>query len=950
MSENFLINAGSPDRFELADSTRELPARPTSWPFLLILLLAFAVIGATGYWHYAQQRSTDRANALEQIRAIGNLKAQQLERWLKERRGDTETLYNDHLAIGLLPYLADPDNDALRAKTRAWMKTLTRYYSYSTILLVDAEGKPLLKVQSGDLAATGPERGFIERALSSGKVVISDLYINANDGNPRLDYIVPILPESKSQNAPLAALLLRVDPDDFLFPLLDGWPTRSQSAETQLIRRHADHIIYLNQRRHHAGEPVLLKQVPYDASELVAAMALREKNSEVEGHDYRGEHVLAAVRPIADSDWYMLAKVDSAEVYAPSWRKARRTGLIIALLGCITVLLAWLGWYRQGRRLLEWQKRTLEQRVLQRTEALSSANRLMQHEVGERRSVEQALQRWARVVDASKHGVVIVDVLDPAQPVISVNPAFERITGYAAADVLGRNCRFLQKDDREQKPLDKLRTAVQNNSACEVLLRNYRRDGSLFWNELFIAPVFDQEHRLIEFIGLVNDVTARQAYESELEQLARYDSLTQLANRTSLMDRLAHALAHAQRGDQGFAVLFIDIDRFKRINDSLGHANGDLLLHAIGARLRECFRQDDTVARFGGDEFVILLEDFSKAQQVFGIAYKALAAIGQPLMLAGSELTLNASIGVSLYPQDGQSAEELLHSADAAMYRVKQLGGAGVQFYTSALKSRAQDLLNLETQLRQALQTDQLEIHYQPQIELRSDTLIGLEALLRWQHPQRGAIPPLEFVSLAEDVGLIDELGDWVVREVCRQVSAWQKAGLSVPRVAINVSPRQFRRAGLAQRITEILQEYGLYADCLELEITENMLMQNVEEATAMLQTLQADGITIAIDDFGTGHASLSYLRQLPVTRLKIDKSFVCDIDSSADAAAIAATIIRLAQGLHLQVIAEGVETEQQLRFLVNQGCDAGQGYYFNRPLTARATELSLVQHTAAVN
>ena len=943
------MNAGFPDRVQAANSTRDLPGRPTSWPFLLTLLLAFTVIGATGYWHYAQQRSTDRASALEQIRAIGDLKAQQLERWLKERRGDTETLYNDHLAAGLLPYLANPVNKDLQAKTRAWMKTLTRYYSYSTILLVDAVGKPLSIVQSNNLVMAKSERGFIQRALASGKIVFSDLYFNAADGDPRLDYIVPILPEDKSQGAPLAALVLRVDPDDFLFPLLDSWPTQSQSAETQLIRRHADHIIYLNHGRHRADEPVLLKHVPYDASDLIAAEALREKDSEVEGRDYRGEEVLAAVRPIADSNWYMLAKVDSAEVYAPSWRKARRTGLIIALLGCITVLLAWLGWYRQGRRLLEWQKRTLEQRVLQRTKALASANRLLQCEVEERRGAEQALQRWARVVDASKHGVVIVDVLDPAQPVISVNPAFERITGYAAAEVLGRNCGFLQQDDREQKPLDKLRSAVQNNSACEVLLRNYRRDGSLFWNELFIAPVFDQEHRLIEFIGLLNDVTARQAYESELEQLARYDSLTQLANRTSLMDRLEHALAHAQRSSQGFAVLFIDIDRFKRINDSLGHASGDLLLHTMGARLRECFREDDTVARFGGDEFVILLEDFSQAQQLFGIAYKALAAIGQPLVLAGAELKLNASIGVSLYPQDGQSAQELLHSADAAMYRVKQLGGAGVQFYTTALKSRAQELLSLESELRRALQGDQLEIHYQPQIELRSDTLIGLEALLRWQHPQRGAIPPLEFVSLAEDVGLIDELGDWVVCEVCRQVKAWQKTGLSVPRIAINVSPRQFRRAGLAQRIKDIVKEYGLYADCLELEITENMLMENIEEATAMLETLQADGMTIAIDDFGTGHASLSYLRQLPVTRLKIDKSFVCDIDTSADAAAIAATVIRLAQGLHLQVIAEGVETEEQLNFLVNQGCDAGQGYYFSRPLAADVVEQSLVQRAAAV-
>lgn len=561
-------------------------------------------------------------------------------------------------------------------------------------------------------------------------------------------------------------------------------------------------------------------------------------------------------------------------------------------------------------------------------------------EITARKHAEQHMQLWSRVVEVASNGVLITDPNQPGNPIVSVNPAFEQATGYAADDIVGHNCRFLQGDDRDQAEIDRLRSAVKEGQECRVVLRNYRKDGSLFWNELFVAPVRDTGGKITHFIGIQNDITERKSYEAQLEYQATHDALTRLPNRTLFYDRLNQALAHAHRSGQQVAILFVDLDRFKMINDSLGHAIGDVLLQTVAARLKACMREGDTMARLGGDEFVIvLLEDqLGKWPQELvssTLAYRILEVLEQPFSLKGRELFISCSIGISLFPGDGEDPQTLLQNADAAMYRAKQQGRNGVQFYTQNMNARALERLELEKDLRYALKRQELELYYQPQVDLEHGQIIGMEVLLRWHHPQRGWVSPAQFIPLAEETGLIVPIGEWVLRTACAQARAWQDQGLPAVCIGVNLSARQFLQVDLIDLVARVLQETGLAPTCLELEITEGLLMQDVERAIDTLGVLRSMGVRLSIDDFGTGYSSLNYLKRFPIDRLKIDKSFVNDIIIDADNAAIVLAVIAMAHSLRLKVIAEGVETETQLAFLRSKNCDEIQGYYFSRPLPA---------------
>jgi diguanylate cyclase (GGDEF)-like protein len=435
----------------------------------------------------------------------------------------------------------------------------------------------------------------------------------------------------------------------------------------------------------------------------------------------------------------------------------------------------------------------------------------------------------------------------------------------------------------------------------------------------------------------------------QMEFQANHDPLTQLPNRTLLQDRLGHALARAQRSHRQLAVLFIDLDHFKRINDSLGHAAGDSLLRVVAERLQTCVREEDTVARLGGDEFVILLEELPHGELATRVARQVIQALSPPFRVAGHEFFITSSIGISVFPKDGEDAQTLLKQADTAMYRAKEQGRNTFQFYTAALNVAILARLNLEHDLRYALERAELRLHYQPQVDLACHRVIGVEALLRWQHPQRGLVSPSEFIPLAEDTGLILPIGEWVLRTACAQGKAWQDQGLGPLRVAVNLSARQFLQLELPAVVAETLQESGLPAACLELEITESLLMHDLDGAIGTLRGLKAMGVQLALDDFGTGYSSLSYLKRFPLDRLKIDRSFVGDITSAADEAAIALAVIALAHSMRLQVLAEGVETATQLAVLQSGGCQQMQGFYFSRPLPVEAITL-LLRQTLTLN
>ena len=450
-------------------------------------------------------------------------------------------------------------------------------------------------------------------------------------------------------------------------------------------------------------------------------------------------------------------------------------------------------------------------------------------------------------------------------------------------------------------------------------------------------PIFDEAGRFQGYRGTGRDMTEQKRAEERIRHMAHYDALTELPNRMLLYDRIGRAIAQAQRDQDVLAILFIDLDRFKTVNDSLGHAVGDRLLKKVGGLLESCTRESDTIARIGGDEFVVLLGGLKEPEDARHVAQKVLDALAEPVVVDGHELKVTPSVGICAYPHDGADVETLMRNADTAMYYAKQMGRNNYQFFTQAMTEAAQRRLVMENDLRHALERGEFLLHYQPQLDLRSGAIVGFEALVRWRHPQRGMVPPGEFIAAAEESGLIGPLGEWVLREACTEACRWRELGHPEMQVAVNCSAQQFQREGFVETVDLILRGTGLSPSCLELEITESVIVERSEEVIARFAALDAMGVRISIDDFGTGYSSLSYLKRFAIHQLKIDQSFVRDISSDPDDAAIVSAIIAISHSLGLKVVAEGVETAEQLAFLKSLGCDGAQGYYFSRPVAADA-------------
>jgi diguanylate cyclase (GGDEF)-like protein/PAS domain S-box-containing protein len=553
-----------------------------------------------------------------------------------------------------------------------------------------------------------------------------------------------------------------------------------------------------------------------------------------------------------------------------------------------------------------------------------------------RRLAEESLRLRGLAIESSVNGVVIVNHRDPECPIEYANPAFRRITGYAVGEILGRNFESLLRTNGDSAAIATVREGLRDRREVRVLLRNYRKDGSLYWNDLFIAPVLDDAGVITHSVMIVHDVSAAVAHHEELHRLANYDALTGLPNRVLFGEQLAQVIADALPERRPFLVLFADVDQFKFINDSLGHTAGDELLRNVATRLKSCLRDGDIIARLGGDEFVVVLnrtEAFEGA--IVAIVNRLLKAVAEPMSVAGHELRVTCSIGVSRFPDDGVDASDLLKNADAAMYLAKRNGRNNVQNFTCDLSTMIDERVLLQSSLHGALERGEFLLHYHPQIDLASGKIVGLEALLRWNHPERGLTSPCAFIALAEETGVIVPIGEWVLGTACRQMVAWDRMGLPPLVISVNVSVRQLRHKGLVDLVAATLKETGLPPERLELELTESLLASDADEAIGVLYAFRSLGVRLAIDDFGTGYSSLGYLKRLPISRLKIDQSFVRNIHRDAGNAAIARTIITLGKSLGLEVLAEGVETNAECAWLQAAGCELAQGYLFSRPMTA---------------
>ena len=550
--------------------------------------------------------------------------------------------------------------------------------------------------------------------------------------------------------------------------------------------------------------------------------------------------------------------------------------------------------------------------------------------------VEQRLSRQEQILAQSQESVV---TLDRNGYITSWNRGAERLFGYSAAEAVGQHILFLYVDE-DASFRDNF--AEQGGRMMEV--RRRKKSGEIFWASMTLTPLVDADGRQAGLIAYLSDITGRKQAEERLHHLAYYDALTNLPNRTLLAKLLDQGLALAQRNDMAGCVLFIDLNRFKWINDTLGRAIGDELLRQVSLRLRGALREEDIVARLSGDEFVVGLFDIRQHFEATTVAQKLQASLVAPFMIEGHDLQVGASIGISVYPQDGNDAETLLRLADIAMARAKQghdnLAG-NVAFYSLDMNHGMHERMRIESGLRHALGHGELLLHYQPKFAIEGVRIIGAEALVRWQHPERGLIPPADFIPLAETTGLIVQVGEWVLEAACAQAAIWQSAGLPVLRIAINVSAREFTPA-LPARLAATLARYRLAPEWLELEITESALMHDIERVIGIMDSINALGVTLSLDDFGTGYSSLSYLKRFPIQSLKIDRSFTTGLPTDASDCAIATTIIGIGQKLGHRVIAEGVETVEQMEFLRSSGCDEVQGYLFSKPLGAEAFERAL--------
>lgn len=563
-----------------------------------------------------------------------------------------------------------------------------------------------------------------------------------------------------------------------------------------------------------------------------------------------------------------------------------------------------------------------------------AAQMLSLRDISQRKKAEEKMRLLQRGLEATYNGVLIVDTQAEDFPITYVNSAFERITGYSAEEAIGRNCRFLQGTERNQPELAKIRAALAAESEAHVVLKNFRKDGSPFWNNLYIAPVPGENGEdITHFIGVLDDISAQKKYEADLAYSASHDVLTGLLNRSLLEDRINQACRAAQRHKRRLAVVFVDLDGFKPINDTRGHHIGDQLLVEVGARIEREIRAGDTVARLGGDEFALLLSDLDKEEDILIIVERVLGWIGQPYHISGEELRITASAGITLSNGDRENPAELIHQADLAMQEAKKQGYNNYQWYTKELNQRIGERVSLRSALQNAIENCDLELHYQPQVDARNSRITGFEALCRWRHPELGYIRPEQFIDVAENTGQIVPLSEWVLETACRENQELSSGGLTKHIVAVNISPIHFQRSNFVETIKSILLKTGYPAELLELELTETILFHNPDKAIDTLHQLKALGVCLSIDDFGTGFSSLNYLKLLPVDKIKIDRSFVKDIVSDSRGAAITLGIISMAHHLDLRVTVEGIETEAQRAFLQKSNCDEFQGFMFARPM-----------------
>ena len=860
-------------------------------------------------------------------RSLGETVAAQVVSFLGNATSELERLASD---IALQPAVS---TDRLRVMLDAVTNSSAHFESIYLVNASDHVFEVGLRLgnrsERSDLLGTDfSGRSFVQDARRYRRTIWSDTYLSAR-GRIVVAIAVPMTLPGPGGMESQGALVAELNLDD-----LSRFAREVGLAANVLpivVDRRGQIVVHPDPARSLRQENISHLPVLRNSANKMPHTALFR----LDNTDYIG-----STTPIDGPDWVTLVAQPTAQAFATVRSTMLALGVASLLALSLALLAAFLVSRRMTRRVAEFgrhiqsvaegdYRRFIPTASTNEIENLAQSIRRMARAVLER---EDSLRLAASVFESSAEGILITD---PQQRILSVNPALIAITGYQPHEVLGKTPAMFKSGRQDTEFYRQMWADIAQTGFWRGEIWNQRKNGTVFPELLTISAVRDADDNICNYIGSFFDISERKLAEERIQFLAHHDALTQLPNRTLLNDRLHQAIAKSKRNQDLTAVLFLDLDRFKLINDTLGHHVGDRMLTRVADMLQGILRETETVARLGGDEFIIIIPELAEVERAATVARKVIDMLAVPLVMDGRVLHVTASIGISLYPVDGTDTATLLSHADTAMYNAKDRGGNNFQFFAPTMNQVIQERVAVEHDLHMALERSEFVLHYQPQVDARTGEVTGMEALIRWQHPTRGLVSPFHFITIAEETGLIVPIGEWVLWEACRQTRRWHDAGQTGLRISVNLSARQFQQPDLRERIDAVLRTTGIDPSTLELELTESMLMTDPDAATEMLRQLAALGVKMAIDDFGTGYSSLAYLKHFPVTRLKIDQSFVRDISTDLNDAAIVSAVVAMAASLKLEVIAEGVETEEQLRYLAAHGCYDIQGYYFSRPKPA---------------
>jgi len=898
---------------------------------LLLLILAIAPwVLATGYGMWSDWRQ-ETSKATDDARRLARATVMEQDQLLRSARNLLQVL-------ATLPEIRDGASDQCNARLQAIYAQTAGYVNFG---VTDARGRLLCAAKGGFKDFS--DRDWYQEMVKSPRFVVGRYVIGKISGLPILPTAYPILDKAGNLQRivwvsfDVAWLGQMLHPGD-----------RARGAMISIL----DHEGVVVARQPH--DPTVIGR-PHRVAWLVDAVAAGRIEGAGEGAVPNVGMQLIAFERLpstgAGGGVYVAAGFPKAEVLAPVVRDFRHS---LLFLGVFTLLAMGAAWVlteafllRRVASLIGATKRIAAGDFGARTDLgtghgeLSELARAFDAMAA---SLEQSFRQAQRIMEVAPEAIIMTDA---DGRIVMANPRTERLFGYSREELIGQPVEMLVPANQRASHARERASyhhapRVRDMGAQGLHLLGQRKDGTTFPVDISLGPLETEQGTWV--VAAVRDVSERKRFEAEILHQATHDALTGLPNRTLFRELLLHGMAQARRSEKLLAVLFLDLDGFKNINDTLGHAEGDELLRAVAKRIVEALRKDDVVARQGGDEFTILLAGINVVQDITQIADKLLAAVAEPYVSGQHEMHVSASIGVTVFPFDDNDVDSLLRNADTAMYQAKADGKNTFRFYTPEMNAAMRARVEIESGLRQALRDGQLVLHYQPQVSVETGNIVGVEALIRWQHPTRGLVGPSTFIPIAEESGLIESIGEWVLGTACQQIRAWQAKGLGGIKVAVNLSARQFHRPNLLDVVRRVLAESAVesYAGLLELELTESMVMHDVERNVVTMKRLREMGLTLSIDDFGTGYSSLSYLKRFPINTLKIDKSFIDGVTTSADDAAIALAVVTLGHSLNLGVIAEGVETEAQWEWLRQAGCDLAQGYHFGRPMPAEELEAML--------